>query len=124
VVVDNAGRLLVADHLNNKIRRIDHGIITTIAGQGPRAWGTGPPQSPSLAHAGDGGPALEGVLNAPWGIRFDTAGNLYIADRDHDAIRRIDPHGMITTVAGAGERGYRGDGGAATKAKLDRPLDV
>ena len=49
---------------------------------------------------------------------------MYIADRDHDAVRKIDANGIVTTVAGTGVRGYSGDGGPATSAKLNRPIDV
>jgi sugar lactone lactonase YvrE len=73
---------------------------------------------------GDGGPATQAVLESPRGITFDAQGNLYIADRDHDAIRKVDTNGIMTTVAGTGQRGYSGDGGPATKAKLNRPDGV
>ena len=57
-------------------------------------------------------------------MAFDSHGNLYIADRDHDAIRKVDTNGIITTVAGTGVRGFSGDGRPATKAKIARPLAV
>ena len=65
------------------------------------------------------------VLEEPLGLAFDSHGNLYIADRDHDAIRKVDTNGIITTVAGTGVNGAtRGDGGLATQAQLHRPLTV
>jgi glucose/arabinose dehydrogenase len=116
------GSLLVVDHLNDVIRRIDaNGIVTTVVGSGPlNTWSQGP-WYPHLKGIGDGGPALSAILDAPWGITVDAAGNLYIADRDHDAVRRVDVQGVITSVAGTGQRGYGGDGGPATDARLNRP---
>ncbi len=91
---------------------------------GPGArWGG--PWTPGVGPtAGDGGPAVHGILESPLGITFDAAGNLYIADRDHDAIRKIDTNGILTTVAGNGFRGYNGDGRSATTARLFRPMAV
>src|SRR5262245_14356412 len=123
---DAAGDLLVGDHLNDVVRMIDpHGIVSTIAGRGPLfKWSHGP-WIPGLGKkAGDGGPATGAILDAPVRLWLDPSGNLFIADRDHDAIRKVDPAGIITTVAGTGQRGYSGDGGPATLAKIDRPLDM
>ncbi len=126
LVFDAMGRLLVADHLNDVIRRIDQrGIVTTIAGVGPLFEGYDPGWVDGVGpEAGDGGPALKAKFDAPWGIELDARGDLYIADRDHDAIRMVDPRGIITTFAGTGVRGYSGDDGRATRAMLNRPLDV
>jgi sugar lactone lactonase YvrE len=81
---------------------------------------------------GDNGPALEARLGQPVGqaaapagrLVFDKAGNLLFADTSNNRIRKIDRNGIITTIAGSGERGYGGDGGAATAAKLNTPVDV
>ncbi len=93
IAFDSKGNLLIADHNNLRIRRVDMktGVITTIAGNGTRGF------------SGDGGPALEAGLNAPAGIAVDAADNLYIADAGNHRIRRIDAAtGIITTVAGSG----------------------
>jgi hypothetical protein len=82
--------------------------------------------------AGDDGPALEARMYQPVGggagpagrLAFDAAGNLYFADSGNHRIRRIDTDGIITTVAGNGNLGYAGDGGPATLAELDRPVDI
>ena len=123
---DAQGNLYISDHGNDAIRKVDtNGIITTVAGVGPGdrflkgAWVPG-----IQPKGGDGGPATQAVLESPWGITFDAQGNLYIADRDHDAIRKVDTNGVMTTVAGTGQRGYSGDGGPAAKAKLNGPLGV
>ncbi|MFP5236427.1 MAG: Ig-like domain repeat protein [Acidobacteriota bacterium] len=63
-------------------------------------------------------------LAQPGGLAFDSAGNLYIADTDHEIIRKVNLAGIITTVAGNGAQGFSGDGGAATSATLDSPVGV
>jgi sugar lactone lactonase YvrE len=109
------GALYFADHANNRIRRIDaSGTITTIAGSGPTGVNMG-------SFSGDGAAATNATLQEPWGIAFDGAGNLYIADRDNNRVRRVDPAGRITTVAGTGESDYSGDGGPALEARLCGP---
>ena len=57
----------------------------------------------------------------PEAVAYDAAGNLYIALRNAHVVRKIDPFGLITTVAGSGQQGFGGDGGAATSALLDSP---
>jgi DNA-binding beta-propeller fold protein YncE len=83
-------------------------------------------------YGGDGGSALEARLGQPYGQQadpagrmvFDSKGNLIFADTDNNRVRKVDPAGIITTIAGTGEEGYSGDGGPATAAKLYRPVDV
>ena len=117
---DGHGDVVVVDHANNRIRSIDpSGIITTIIGSGP--IGTGKDDGDL---AGDAGPALAATLQEPWGIFFDAQGNLYFADRDNHAVRRVDLRGVITTIAGSGNRGFSGDGGSALAADLSRPQSV
>jgi sugar lactone lactonase YvrE len=120
VAVDGQGRLTFADTGNHRIRQVDRqGIIRTIAGTGTAGF------------AGDGGPATAAQLNSPAGLAFDTAGNLYVADERNAVIRKIDTHGVITTVAGrprpddsASVTTFGGDGGPATEAVLSLPVDV
>jgi hypothetical protein len=125
---DAAGNLYVADHLNDVIRRIDPaGIVTTVAGVGPvlHWWPKGQGAQQGMPKKnGDGGPATQAILDKPWGIAFDAAGSLYIADREEEAIRKVDTDGIISTVAGTGRAGYNGDGIAAVDARLNRPIDV
>lgn len=88
-------------------------IITTAVGTGEKGF------------AGDGGPAGEALLNGPFDVCFDAAGNLYFSDTFNNRIRRVDAaSGTVTTVAGNGEKGYAGDGGPATDAALDEPYGV
>src|SRR5207253_1077898 len=111
VAMDAEGNLFVADTYNHRIRKIDtDGIITTVAGTG------------QAGSSGNGGPATAASLHVPRGMAKDPAGNLYIADDDNHAVRRIDgDSGIITTIAGTGVAGFSGDGGPATAAKLNNP---
>lgn len=114
IAVDQSGNLYIADRGNNRIRMVTAatGFITTIAG------------SSSTIYSGDGGPAAKATLNLPTGIAIDSTGNLYIADQNNAAIRRISTNGVITTVAGTGQAGYSGDSAQAVKAKLSAPQGV
>ncbi len=111
IALDSAGNLYIADSSNNRIREVTNGVITTVAGNGQRG------------NSGDGGPATGAELNNPFGVAFDSAGNLYIADTGNNTIRRI-ANGVIATVAGNGVQGFSGDGGPATGAELSSPLGV
>ena len=114
VAVDAAGNLFIADLLANRIRKVSAstGVITTVAGNG--GWGL----------AGDGGPATSASLNYPYGVAVDASGNLFIADEQNHAIRKVSPSGVITRVAGNGTAGYSGNGGPATSAQLNSPNAV
>jgi DNA-binding beta-propeller fold protein YncE len=88
-------------------------IITTAVGTGERGF------------AGDGGPAKHALLNGPFDVGFDAEGNLYFSDTFNHRIRRVDARtGIITTCAGSGEAGYSGDGGPATRARLNEPYGI
>jgi sugar lactone lactonase YvrE len=117
VAVDKRGNVYVADSLNHRIRKIDaKGVITTIAGSGlPGGAGH---------FWGDGGAALKAALNTPSSVAVDDRGNVYIADSLNHRIRKIDLKGIITTVAGNGERGDEGDTSDALRAQLNTPTDV
>lgn len=60
-------------------------------------------------------------LNLPSAIAYDSQGNLYIAETGRHVVHKVDPSGIITTVAGTGTQGFSGDGGPATLAQLDSP---
>jgi sugar lactone lactonase YvrE len=112
VAVDTAGDLFIADTWNQRIRKVDPaGTITTVAGGG-------------TDDVGDGGPATSAQLSNTAGVAVDTAGNLLIADQSNQRIRKVDPAGTITTVAGNGTAGFSGDGGPATSAELSNPAGV
>ncbi len=110
---DRDGNLYVADERAHRIRRVTpSGLITTVAGTG------------RAGYSGDGGPAFKAALNAPRGLAFDPSGNLYIADSANHAVRLLSPSGTITSVAGNGFPGFRGDGGPASAALLHSPSAV
>lgn len=109
------GALWFCEYMGQRIRRIAaDGTIRTKAGSGQRGF------------AGDGGPALEASFDRPHELRFDRAGNLFIADMSNQVIRRIDAKTqVITTFAGTGrKRGYSGDGGPADQATLNSPHSI
>jgi hypothetical protein len=110
---DPSGVYYIADTLNHVVRRVSlEGIITTVAGTG-------------VAGTGAGGDALASALHTPSDVALDDAGNLYIADTMNSCVRRVTPDGVMTTAAGqCGERGYTGDGEAASQALLNRPYGV
>nr|WP_286672297.1 cadherin-like beta sandwich domain-containing protein [Cohnella hashimotonis] len=87
-------------------------MISTVAGDGNFGFG------------GDGGSAEYASLFAPEAIAFDSGGNLYIADSGNHRIRKVDTDGNISTVAGNGNDGNSGDGGAATDAELSAPVGL
>jgi uncharacterized protein (TIGR03437 family) len=105
VAVDAANNVYFDDF--GRIRRVTPaGVLTTFAGNG-----TG-------QYSGDGGPAINAGLTVV-GMAFDRAGNLYFADNQAARVRRITPAGLITTIAGNGQRGYSGDNGPALNAAID-----
>jgi hypothetical protein len=116
VTLDASGNLFIADTANARIRRVDavtH-IITTVAGDGSVS-----------ATLGDGGPATSASLNQPYGVAFDPAGDLYIADAGNNRIRRVDATTLvITTAAGNGTAGFAGDSGDPTQAELYFPSSI
>jgi len=73
---------------------------------------------------GDGGPAAQAKLDKPFGLAFDKAGNLYIGEFEGHRIRKVDAKGIISTIAGTGEKGFSGDGGPAIHAQINTVHDV
>lgn len=110
LATDAVGNLYVADYDAGRIRKIDtSGTISTVAGNGGQ-W-----------FEGDGGPAIDAVLSSPGQLAVDKAGNVYIADRLNNRIRKVAADGTITTVAGNGSDTSSGDGGPAVNAGLVYP---
>jgi YD repeat-containing protein len=107
------GSVYIADYFDNRIRKIDSsGIISTIAGNRNKGF------------SGDGGPATQAALNLPFGIAVGPDGSIYIVDTGNQRIRKVDPGGIISTIAGNGDRGFSGDGGPATQAAFKDPTGV
>ena len=113
LAVDPAGHVVIADSVNNRVRRLDGaGTITTIAGTGTAGF------------SGDGGPAVDAMINYPRSIAFDPAGRLVFVDTRNARVRRVDGSGVISTIVGDGVGGFGGDGGPATAAHLNVPYGV
>ena len=112
--VDKGGNVIIADVMNNRIRKISPaGIITTIAGD-------------SVAgRTGDGGAATLAELTSPYGVATNKNGNICLIDGNNLAVnvRMINDSGIIRTIAGNTSFGYTGDGTAATATLLGEPVD-
>ncbi len=109
VAVGPAGEIYILE--KNRVRRVRRdGVIETAAGTGYGGF------------AGDGGAATAAKLRGPTAIAVDPSGNLYIADAENGRVRRVNPAGTITTVAGSGKKRptSTGDGQPAATAFLDR----
>ena len=91
VALDPMGNVIVADTLNERIRKITReGFIVTVAGNGVEAF------------AGDGGKATSAALSSPIATASDQGGNLFIADATNSRVRKVSPDGNISTVLGGG----------------------
>lgn len=102
------GHIYIADTWGQRVRRIvpHTGVISTIAGQGTRAYG------------GDNGPAVGAHLGNPYDVSVDVLGRVVIADNRHGHVRRVDEDGIIRNVAGAAYLWDKGDGGPAVNANF------
>jgi sugar lactone lactonase YvrE len=111
ILVAPTGDLIVSDQLHGRVVRIApaDGRLTVLAGTG------------QSADRGDGEPAVEASLRQPAGLALDAGGTLYVADFDSQRIRKVDPSGVISAVAGTGKAGFAGDGGPAGLAKFAKP---
>jgi DNA-binding beta-propeller fold protein YncE len=115
LVIGPDGALWWVEYGSHRLLRLDMHTkrISVIAGTGTKGY------------SGDGGPAASAQLNTPHELRFDSKGNIYIAERDNHVIRFIDMKSKtISTAAGTGERGFSGDGGPANKAQLNQPHSI
>lgn len=113
--IDGGGNLYVAEAGNHCVRKINlkSGTITTVAGSGKKGY------------SGDGGSATKATFNEPYAVVTDKDGNLYITDRLNAVIRKVDGKtGIVTTIAGNGQKGYAGDGGPGIDAQLREPNDA
>ncbi|MCP5540997.1 MAG: SMP-30/gluconolactonase/LRE family protein [Akkermansiaceae bacterium] len=116
LVVGPEGDLYFCDTGNHCVRKISRktGTITTVAGTGGKQ-----------GYAGDGGPATEALCFEPYEVRFHRNGDLYWVEMRNNLVRRLDARsGKVFTVAGTGQAGFSGDGGAATEAQLKQPHSI
>ena len=109
---DPLGRLILTAWHNSMILRYDFATdyIEPICGTGERLYG------------GDGGPAIQALVNLPSATAFDPLGRMYISDQENQRIRMVDIDGTISTVVGTGEPGFSGDGGPADQARIYAPI--
>jgi hypothetical protein len=108
VAVNAQGVVYVADQGNNRIRKISGGMVSTVAGSGVAGSANGQ------------GTAAQ--FNGPGGIAVDNAGNLYVSDTTNERIRKIDPQGNVTTLAGSGVAGFLD--GAGSTAEFSEPRGI
>jgi hypothetical protein len=107
------GSVLVVEAFGHRIRRVfPGGTITTVAGTGVAGY------------SGDGGPATNATLRLPHAVVALADGGFLIDDTNNYRIRRVYPDGVIRTVAGTGAKGFSGDGGPATQAKISAPRGI
>jgi GT2 family glycosyltransferase len=118
VAFDRGGDLYIADAGNHRVRKVSRrtGLIATVAGDGAPA---------TSGDVGDGQPAVRAHLSWPSDLALAPNGDLYIADTEHNRVRRVDRRtGRIATVAGDGTAGLSGDGGPAVRASLSSPTGL
>jgi sugar lactone lactonase YvrE len=113
VAVDASGNLYVADTLNNTVRKITAGAVTTTlagyAGNPGSADGTGAAAS----------------FSSPAGVAFDASGNAYVADSANNTIRMVTPAGVVTTLAGSASASGSANGtGSAALFKVPTGIAV
>lgn len=115
VVIDSQGNLFITDSNNHRIRKIDlsTGQVTTFAGTGTGGAGQG-----GFAD----GPGNTARFNTPRGLAIDADDNLYVADAGNNRIRKVDPSGNVTTLAGSGILGFTN--GAGNEARFRFPTGV
>jgi DNA-binding beta-propeller fold protein YncE len=109
------GALYVTEVRNHRVLRVDlaSGQIVTVAGNGRQGY------------SGDGGLATEASLNEPYEVRFDRDRNMVFVEMQNHLIRRVDAKtGVISTLAGTGQAGFRGDGGPAIQAQFKQPHSI
>ena len=110
---DAFGNLYIAsNHISNVIRVEPDNRVFVVAG------------TEKYGYAGDGGPALEAVLSAPFGVLPMEDGGFFVSDTEAHVVRHVDAAGTITTIAGTGIRGFSGDGGPGPEAQLDSPTRI
>jgi DNA-binding beta-propeller fold protein YncE len=108
VAFDKADNLYIVEMAGNRVSVVSpQGARRVLAGTGEKGL------------SGDGGPATAARFNGPHHLLMGPDGHLYVADTGNNCIRRIDlKTGIVTRVAGTGEKGFSGDGGPALAAQF------
>jgi streptogramin lyase len=113
LVIGPDGNLYVCDMSNHVIRRIGKdGTISTMAGSGKKGY------------SGDNGSPVKAELNEPYEVRFDSQGVMFFVEMQNNLVRSVGRDGIITTVAGSGQKGFKGDGGPAREAEFNQPHSI
>ncbi len=118
--LDGKGGLLIADVADWRLRRLDlkTGLISTFAGTGK------PKGKVDRTRIGDGGPAAKAIVVGARAVCVDGKGNTYVCEREGNTVRKVDSKGIITTIAGTGEKGYSREPGEAAKAVFNGPKGI
>ncbi len=105
---DRGGNFYLVELRGERVLKVDpKGVFTVLGGTGKKGKG------------GDGGPAKQAQFNGMHSLAVAPNGDVYLADTWNNKVRKIDAKtGVITTVAGTGEKGFSGDGGPAVKAQF------
>jgi DNA-binding beta-propeller fold protein YncE len=114
IALDPQGRLVVADPAGHRVWRLDPATNESEVLAGTGQTGDTP----------DGVPALGAPLASPHGVAVDIDGTIYVSESRGARVRTVGADGTLGTVAGTGEAGFAGDGGAAIEARLDFPLGL
>jgi len=101
IAIDAQDNLYIADAFNNVIRKISGGVVSTFAGSGIAGY--------------TNATGADAQFYSPQGIAVDAQGNVYVADFGNNAIRKITPAGVVTTLAGGNGVGYADGSGASVK---------
>jgi hypothetical protein len=124
IAFDASGNMYIADSNNMVIREVTvAGVISTVVGNGKSCF-------PTTSACGDGGVATAASFAFPLNIAFDLSGNLYISDWQGYKIRKVVPsggsiaNGTISTIAGTGVSGSKGNGTLGTSANLNHPAGL
>jgi alpha-tubulin suppressor-like RCC1 family protein/sugar lactone lactonase YvrE len=113
IVFDAAGNLYIADNANHRVRRVNtSGVISTFAGTG------------TMGFSGDGGQAASAQLNGPYGMRFDSQGNLFVATDGDNRIRMITPAGVISSIGGNGTTTLAANGASPLSGSVRADVDI
>lgn len=115
LAMDSKGRLFIADTENHRIRMVDFAAntIVTVAGTGEQGY------------SGDGADAKSATFKYPRDLAIGPDDNLYVADTENNAIRKVDlASGVTSTVVGDGTKAFEGDGAPAETARLARPYGI
>jgi gliding motility-associated-like protein len=109
VCLDTAGNIFFVDRYNHQVKKLTNtGMVVLVAGSGAIGFADGPAASATFAH--------------PQDITIDAVGNLYVSDIDNHSIRKISTTGVVSTFAGNGTAGFQD--GIGTQAKFNVPVGL